>query len=383
MGGCASRPAVRGDDVDERNPARVTPTSFSGELAASNYGAEQRLGSAHFFPASSVKSHDSSSERSGGESGRRNGLPLGNSEPRPYLPGSPSNGAAASRAAAAGESRCGWDDSRTGGGDWNNRGGNGGNGGVLGGGYGGGGVYGSGSMHGTGAGRGAGGGGGGNGSTRAASMYAGGLEGTTGSMHAGLLATGSEHGAGAGAGGNKAQNAAAMRAMQAAKLRASKPALERHDVQIIGSGSELLVFSHGFGYNKNVWNGVVKALDKSRYKIVLYNMTGALGTDYDAFDYQHYSTLHGFTEDLLLLLQELGVEGSESGQQCTLVGQQQAGMMVLLASLERPTLFKRIVLLSSSPRLLGADGYEGSYALSDLDQVLGIMQGNFKVGLLA
>ncbi|CAI5471448.1 unnamed protein product [Closterium sp. Yama58-4] len=219
-----------------------------------------------------------------------------------------------------------------------------------------------------------------------------------------------------------------MRAMQAAKLRASKTALERHDVEIIGSGPELLVFSHGFGYNKNVWSGVIKALDKMRYKIVLYNVTGALGTDYDAFDYQRYSTLHGFTDDLLLLLQELGVEfllsplnpvlvrahgwrmhagvgagaavlggeaaadghggaagllgtpsGRERGQQCTVVGQQQAGVVALLASLERPTLFKRIVLLSSSPRLLGAEGYEGSYALEDLDQVFGIMQGNFKL----
>ncbi|CAI5950870.1 unnamed protein product [Closterium sp. NIES-64] len=266
-------------------------------------------------------------------------------------------------------------------------------------------------------------------------MYAGlagleGLGGLTGSTYAGMLATGSEHGGGGGgAGGNKAQNAAAMRAMQAAKLRASKTALERHDVEIIGSGPELLVFSHGFGYNKNVWSGVIKALDKTRYKIVLYNVTGALGTDYDAFDYhrystlhgpsqtmtrltasatarctalphsrctahlspplaptdydafdyQRYSTLHGFTDDLLLLLHELGVEGWERGQQCTVVGQQQAGMVALLASLERPTLFKRIVLLSSSPRLLGAEGYEGSYALEDLDQVFGIMQGNFKL----
>ncbi|CAI7770480.1 unnamed protein product [Closterium sp. NIES-54] len=302
------------------------------------------------------------------------------------VPGSPSNGFVISREAAARDSRCGWDDSRTGGGDWSNRGGNGGNGGLLGGGNGGEGMYGSGSMHGMGAGRGGGaGGGGGNGSARAASMYAGlagleGLGGLTGSTYAGMLATGSEHGGGGGgAGGNKAQNAAAMRAMQAAKLRASKTALERHDVEIIGSGPELLIFSHGFGFNKNVWSGVIKALDKTRYKIVLYNVTGALGTDYDAFDYQRYSTLHGFTDDLLLLLHELGVEGRERGQQCTVVGQQQAGMVALLASLERPTLFKRIVLLSSSPRLLGAEGYEGSYALEDLDQVFGIMQGNFKV----
>lgn len=33
-------------------------------------------------------------------------------------------------------------------------------------------------------------------------------------------------------------------------------------------------------------------------------------TDYDAFDFQRYSTLHGFAEDLLLLLTELGVEVS-------------------------------------------------------------------------
>lgn len=42
------------------------------------------------------------------------------------------------------------------------------------------------------------------------------------------------------------------RALQAAKLRATKPALERHNVHVHGHGSELLVFSHAFGYNRSV-----------------------------------------------------------------------------------------------------------------------------------
>ncbi|CAI7784493.1 unnamed protein product [Closterium sp. NIES-53] len=208
----------------------------------------------------------------------------------------------------------------------------------------------------------------------ATSMHGGVAAMGSSSMHAGFMASGSMHGGGAGR-----ASAVAMRAMQAAKLRASKTALERHNVQIVGTGSELLVLSHGFGQNKNIWSSIVGQLDTSVYRIVLYDLTGALGTDYDAFDYQRYSTLHGFAEDLLQLLGELGVEGTDWGHQCTFIGHQQSGMMGLLASLERPKVFKRIIIVGSSPRLLDAPGYEGGFALNDLDQVFGIMQGNFKM----
>ncbi|CAI5457963.1 unnamed protein product [Closterium sp. Yama58-4] len=208
----------------------------------------------------------------------------------------------------------------------------------------------------------------------ATSMHGGVAAMGSSSMHAGFMASGSMHG-----GGTGRASAVAMRAMQAAKLRASKTALERHNVQIVGTGSELLVLSHGFGQNKNIWSSIVGQLDTSVYRIVLYDLTGALGTDYDAFDYQRYSTLHGFAEDLLQLLGELGVEGTDWGHQCTFIGHQQSGMMGLLASLERPRVFKRIIIMGSSPRLLDAPGYEGGFALNDLDQVFGIMQGNFKM----
>ncbi|GJP63653.1 hypothetical protein CLOP_g20719 [Closterium sp. NIES-67] len=189
------------------------------------------------------------------------------------------------------------------------------------------------------------------------------------SMHAGAMSGGgSGHG-----------STVALRAAQAAKLRASRTAQERHNVRIVGSGPDLLVLSHGFGFNQAMWAHVLESFDTALYRIVLYDLTGAVGSDADAFDFQRYSTLHGFAEDLLQLLTEMGVEG-DWGQQCTLVGHGQSGMIALLAAIERPKLFKRIVLLASSPRLLEAPPeYESSFGLADLDKVFGIMQGNFRL----
>lgn len=44
----------------------------------------------------------------------------------------------------------------------------------------------------------------------------------------------------------------ACRGVQAAAIRASKTALEFHNVRILGTGSRLLLFGHGIGYNMTV-----------------------------------------------------------------------------------------------------------------------------------
>ena len=44
------------------------------------------------------------------------------------------------------------------------------------------------------------------------------------------------------------------RAVQAASIRASKTAMEFHNVRVLGTGNELLLFAHGVGHNMTVSN---------------------------------------------------------------------------------------------------------------------------------
>ncbi|KAG0571780.1 hypothetical protein KC19_VG041700 [Ceratodon purpureus] len=53
-------------------------------------------------------------------------------------------------------------------------------------------------------------------------------------------------------------------------------------------------------------------------------------------------------------------------------------MVGCLASVERPDVFKKLILLAPSPRYLNDVGYYGGFDQKDLDQLYGDMKSNFK-----
>jgi len=80
------------------------------------------------------------------------------------------------------------------------------------------------------------------------------------------------------------------------------------------------------------------------YHVILYDNMGAGTTNPDFFDFERYSTLEGFAYDLLAILEELQVDS------CIFVGHSVSGMIGLIASVMRPDLFSKIVMLSPTPR---------------------------------
>ena len=71
---------------------------------------------------------------------------------------------------------------------------------------------------------------------------------------------------------------------------------------------------------------------------------GAGTTNPDYFDFERYSTLDGYAYDLIAILEELRVES------CIFVGHSLHTMVGCLASIIRPDLFYKIVMVSASPR---------------------------------
>ncbi|CAM6013524.1 unnamed protein product [Sphagnum balticum] len=90
------------------------------------------------------------------------------------------------------------------------------------------------------------------------------------------------------------------------------------------------------------------------------------------FSFQRYSTLHGYADDLLSILDEL------EAQSCIYVGHSVAGMVGCLASIERPLFFSKIIMLSASPRYLNDANYFGGFEQEELNQPFLAMQSNFK-----
>jgi len=122
-------------------------------------------------------------------------------------------------------------------------------------------------------------------------------------------------------------------------------AAEAHNVKILGSGTDYIVLGHGFGTDQSVWKHFVPYLVHD-YRVVLYDNMGAGTTNPDYFDFERYSTLEGYASDLLAILEELQIES------CIFVGHSVSGMIGAIASIARPDLFTKLVMVGASPRYI-------------------------------
>ncbi|KAJ0096827.1 hypothetical protein Patl1_28573 [Pistacia atlantica] len=146
---------------------------------------------------------------------------------------------------------------------------------------------------------------------------------------------------------------------------------EAHNVKVLGSGDQIIVLAHGFGTDQSVWKHLVPYLLED-YRVVLYDNMGAGTTNPDYFDFNRYATLEGYAYDLLAILEELQIES------CIFVGHSVSCMIGAMASISRPDLFTKIVMISGSPRYLNDVDYFGGFEQEDLDQLFEAMQSNYK-----
>ncbi|KAG6385006.1 hypothetical protein SASPL_153830 [Salvia splendens] len=143
---------------------------------------------------------------------------------------------------------------------------------------------------------------------------------------------------------------------------------EAHNVRVLGAGDTVVVLGHGFGTDQSVWKHLIPHLVDC-YKVIVYDHMGAGTTNPDYFDFDRYSTLEGFAYDLLAILEEFRVH------KCIYVGHSLSSMAGALASIFRPDLFHKLIMLSASPRILEFDlmNYE-----EDIDELCGAMESNYK-----
>lgn len=122
---------------------------------------------------------------------------------------------------------------------------------------------------------------------------------------------------------------------------------EAHNVKILGSGQQTIVLAHGFGTDQSVWKHLVPHLVDD-HRIILYDNMGAGTTNPDYFDFERYATLEGYAYDVIAILMELQV------QSCIFVGHSVSAMIGAIASISRPDLFTKLVMVSGSPRFVNA-----------------------------
>ncbi|KAJ9170602.1 hypothetical protein P3X46_018698 [Hevea brasiliensis] len=146
---------------------------------------------------------------------------------------------------------------------------------------------------------------------------------------------------------------------------------EAHNVRILGSGDQVIVLAHGFGTDQSVWKYLVPHLEGD-YRVILYDNMGAGTTNPEFYDFSRYSSIDGFVYDLLAILEELQVKS------CIFIGHSFSGMVGAIASLSRPDLFSKLIMLSATPRLLNGENYYGGFEQEDVEEIFEGVRSNYK-----
>jgi len=150
-------------------------------------------------------------------------------------------------------------------------------------------------------------------------------------------------------------------------------AIERHAARVVGEGEHTIVLAHGFGSDQRAWRSVEEAL-RSAYRLILFDHAGAGKSDPSAYSPHRYKSLHSYAEDVLELLDELGVS------EVFHVGHSMSGVIGLLAAIDEPKLFRKLVLVGASPRYLNdpATSYVGGFEQEVLDGIYEAMATNYQ-----
>lgn len=149
------------------------------------------------------------------------------------------------------------------------------------------------------------------------------------------------------------------------------PVLRRNNVAISGAeDAPAIVFSHGFGCDQAMWSGVAPAFVDD-YRVILYDHTGAGGSDLEAYDRDRYASLDGYARDLVEIGEALDLSGA------TFVGHSVAAMIGVLAHRMAPNLFRRLVFVVPSPRYIDDADYRGGFSRADIEELLDSLASNY------
>lgn len=148
--------------------------------------------------------------------------------------------------------------------------------------------------------------------------------------------------------------------------------LTRNHVQITGSGNQTIVFAHGFGCDQTVWNRMIPEFEKN-YRVVTFDYVGSGKSDKSAYT-DRYKTLNGYAQDVVEVCDALNLE------HIIYVGHSVSGMVGGLASIQRPDLMEKLIMIGPSPHYLNEEheDYFGGFDRSDIDELLDMMEMNYK-----
>jgi sigma-B regulation protein RsbQ len=150
----------------------------------------------------------------------------------------------------------------------------------------------------------------------------------------------------------------------------SNSIIKRNNVSIHGFGSQIMLFSHGYGCSKSMWRLLAPSFFET-FKVVLYDLVGSGNSEISAYDFNKYSTLEGYADDLIELCD------SQKWTSVIFVGHSVSSMIGALAAKKRPDLFTDLIMISPSPCYINKENYVGGLTESDVYDLLEAMDSNY------
>jgi sigma-B regulation protein RsbQ len=145
----------------------------------------------------------------------------------------------------------------------------------------------------------------------------------------------------------------------------------RNHVHIAGDGPATMFFAHGFGCDQNMWRLLAPAYVK-RYRTVLFDLVGSGNSDLSAYDRAKYSSLQGYADDVVELVQEFAGD-----RPVIFVGHSVSAMIGLLADVSAPGRFAAQIMIGPSPSYINDGDYVGGFERKDIDGLLETLDGNY------
>ncbi|TVT38334.1 alpha/beta hydrolase [Hymenobacter setariae] len=142
--------------------------------------------------------------------------------------------------------------------------------------------------------------------------------------------------------------------------------IKRNNVRLIGEGSQTLLFCNGFGCSQQIWRYLSTPL-ANRYRVVLFDYVGTGDSDLGAYNWQEYSTLKRYAQDVVEICRVLELH------EVVLIGHSVGATIAMLAAGQAPGYFAKCVLLTASPCYLNKPGYYGGLTLEDVNQLFALL----------
>jgi len=131
-----------------------------------------------------------------------------------------------------------------------------------------------------------------------------------------------------------------------------------------------MLFAHGFGCDQNMWRFITPAFEND-YRIILFDYVGAGKSDVSAYNPERYSSLQGYAKDILEICEDLQLKD------ILFVGHSVSSMIGLLAALEEPRHFSRLIMIGPSPSYINDGDYIGGFERTDIEGLIDTMEKNY------